>query len=92
MQKPFEGGVAIVAGGSGGIGSAICEALALAGLGHELIAKPGIEEWVDGLRKMLPRKKFGTAEDVAEAVIFLLSEKGKYITGQSLAVDGGLQL
>ena len=31
MQKPFEGGVAIVAGGSGGIGSAICEALALAG-------------------------------------------------------------
>ncbi|MEC3909104.1 SDR family oxidoreductase [Sphingobium sp. CR2-8] len=63
-----------------------------AGLGHELIAKPGIEDWVDGLRKMLPMKKFGTAKDVADAVAFLLSDKGKYITGQSLAVDGGLQL
>ena len=41
---------------------------------------------------MLPMKKFGTAEDVADAVTFLLSDKGQYITGQSLAVDGGLQL
>jgi NAD(P)-dependent dehydrogenase (short-subunit alcohol dehydrogenase family) len=63
-----------------------------AGLGHELIAKPGIEEWVDSMRKMLPMKRFGTAEDVADAVVFLLSDRAKYITGQSLAVDGGLQL
>jgi NAD(P)-dependent dehydrogenase (short-subunit alcohol dehydrogenase family) len=62
------------------------------GLGHELIAKPGIEDWVDGLRKLLPMKKFGAGEDVADAVVFLLSDKAKYITGQSLAVDGGLQL
>lgn len=63
-----------------------------AGQGHELIARPGIDDWVDGLRRMLPMKKFGEAADIAEAVVFLLSARAKYITGQSLAVDGGLQL
>jgi 3-oxoacyl-[acyl-carrier protein] reductase len=35
-------------------------------------------------------RRLGQPEDVAEAVLFLASEKAGYITGQVLAVDGGL--
>jgi len=38
----------------------------------------------------IPLKRFGTAEDVAEAVAFLASDKASYITGQILAVNGGM--
>lgn len=85
-------GVALEEGRFGIRSNCVAPGFIDAGLGHELIGKPGIEDWVDGIRRMLPMKKFGTAEDIAEAVVFLLSDKAKYITGQSLAVDGGLQL
>ena len=39
---------------------------------------------------MIPMGRFGKPEDVAGAVLFLASEKAEYITGQMLAVDGGL--
>lgn len=35
-------------------------------------------------------KRFGTPEDVAAAVAFLASDEARYITGQVLAVDGGM--
>ena len=37
-----------------------------------------------------PLKKIGQAEDIAEMVNFLLSEKSGWITGQILSVDGGM--
>ena len=37
----------------------------------------------------VPLKRFATAEDIANAVIFLSSNKASYITGVSLPVDGG---
>ncbi|MEU9129713.1 glucose 1-dehydrogenase [Kitasatospora sp. NPDC048540] len=37
-----------------------------------------------------PLQRVGSSEDVGEAVSFLLSERASYITGQDLAVDGGL--
>ncbi|WP_350345150.1 3-oxoacyl-[acyl-carrier-protein] reductase [Proteinivorax tanatarense] len=40
--------------------------------------------------KNIPLKKFGSPEDIAEAVGFLASEKASYITGQVLNVDGGM--
>jgi len=39
--------------------------------------------------KKTPLGIWGESEDVSELVIFLLSEKSKYITGQSICVDGG---
>ena len=38
----------------------------------------------------IPLKRFGQASDVAEAVAFLASDKASYITGQVLAVNGGM--
>ena len=37
-----------------------------------------------------PLKRFGTAEDVANAILFLASDEASYITGQVLEVGGGL--
>jgi 3-oxoacyl-[acyl-carrier protein] reductase len=39
---------------------------------------------------MIPLQRFGTAEEVAKAVLFLLSDESQYITGQTLQLDGGL--
>lgn len=38
----------------------------------------------------IPMKRMGTAQDVADAVVFLASDKAGYITGQVLAVNGGM--
>lgn len=46
------------------------------------------EETKEAMLNTIPLKKFGQAEDVAEAVVFLA--KNRYITGQVLNVDGGM--
>ncbi len=42
------------------------------------------------LKKIIPLNRFGTVEEVAEAVSFLASEKSSYITGEVISVNGGL--
>jgi len=44
----------------------------------------------DELKKIVPAGRFGKAEEVAELVGFLASEKAGYITGQVIAISGGL--
>lgn len=40
----------------------------------------------------IPLKKFGEAEDIAETVAFLASDRANYITGQVIHVDGGMAM
>lgn len=42
------------------------------------------------IKKLIPLAEEGLPEDVADAVVFLSSEKSRYITGQVLQVTGGL--
>ncbi len=52
--------------------------------------------WIDSLsateerREGVPMKRYGTSEEIAATVAFLVSEGAGYITGQNLKVDGGL--
>ncbi|MHB8630336.1 MAG: 3-oxoacyl-[acyl-carrier-protein] reductase [Candidatus Limnocylindria bacterium] len=44
----------------------------------------------DAMLRQIPLARFGTAEDVANAIAFLASDDASYITGQVLVVDGGM--
>jgi len=47
-------------------------------------------EWVDYLNDRIPLKRPGAPTDLDGAVVFLASESSRYITGQTLLVDGGI--
>jgi 3-oxoacyl-[acyl-carrier protein] reductase len=54
-------------------------------LEHLIEKNPKVAEVKDSI----PMKRFGTTDEFAAAAAFLVSERASYITGQSLAVDGG---
>ncbi|MDR1744855.1 MAG: 3-oxoacyl-ACP reductase FabG [Planctomycetota bacterium] len=48
------------------------------------------EEQAKAYRQMVPLRRFGKAEDVADAILFLASRESAYITGATLEITGGL--
>lgn len=50
------------------------------------------EKVKEGAVVQIPLGRFGEAEDIAEAVAFLASQKAQYITGQVLNIDGGMAI
>ncbi len=49
----------------------------------------GNEEAKSGFLASLPMRRAGTPEEIAETIVFLASDKARFLTGQCLAVDGG---
>ncbi len=46
----------------------------------------------DALKKRVPLGRYGTIDEVAGAVLFLVSSAGSYVTGSTLLIDGGTSL
>ncbi len=61
-----------------------------------VIRTPGLEQYfeeqpkmAEGLKRAAVMKRLGEPEEIAQAVVFLASERASFITGQLLSVDGG---
>ncbi len=63
-----------------------------AGLGTAFMQSLYTPEVWDGQRKKIALQSFGEGRDIGEAIAFLASERARYITGQTLIVDGGFSL
>jgi 2-hydroxycyclohexanecarboxyl-CoA dehydrogenase len=46
----------------------------------------------EAVMKVIPMRRLGTPEDVADVVAFFVSEDARYLTGQVLSIDGGLTM
>jgi len=48
------------------------------------------EKYRQRLNDLIPLGRFGTPDEVARVVLFLLGEESRYITGEVIQIDGGL--
>ena len=60
----------------------------------EMVGKSGLitPEQYEADKQRYPLKRYGKPEEVAYAIIYLLSDASSYITGTSLVIDGGIGL
>ena len=64
----------------------VCPGLIYTPLSQSAYERPGITE---RRAEAVPRRRIGRPEDIAEAVLFLCSQRADYINGAELVVDGG---
>ena len=50
------------------------------------------EDVKDSMAKQIPLGVFGEVSDIANTVVFLASDDARYITGQTIHVDGGMAM
>ena len=49
------------------------------------------QEIIDAYHDAIPLNRYGTEVEIAEVIVFLCSKKASYVTGQTIAVDGGFE-
>lgn len=60
------------------------------GMAADLMANGDLDDRaLEAARRAIPLRTFGNAQDIAEAVCFLASDRARFISGQKLDVDGG---
>jgi 3-oxoacyl-[acyl-carrier protein] reductase len=86
--------------GLGGLARSLAREVATRGITVNVVAPGVLEEGLaaqrstglDALITTIPARRLGTAAEVAAAVAFLASDAAAYVTGTTLAVDGGLAM
>jgi NAD(P)-dependent dehydrogenase (short-subunit alcohol dehydrogenase family) len=68
--------------------NAVAPSLTQTNLSDKLTNSP---EKIESAMKRNPLKKVGSPEEVASAICFLLTKQSSWITGQVIAVDGGMR-
>lgn len=70
--------------------NAVCPGYTHSALLDKLLkSRPNMEET---LKRLIPMDRFGEPPEIAEAIAWLASDNSKYITGQTLTIDGGTSL
>jgi len=68
----------------------VCPGVIRTPMTHALLDNPDAVEIARGIEALHPLKRFGQPEEVAWAALFFASDVSSFITGQALAVDGGM--
>jgi NAD(P)-dependent dehydrogenase (short-subunit alcohol dehydrogenase family) len=66
--------------------NAVCPAVVETPMAERVFVAPEAHKWALGLH---PLRRFGRPEEIAEAVVWLCSDKASFMTGQSMVLDGG---
>ena len=80
--------IAVTYGPRGVRANALCPGVIDTEMIHETLIER--EEIRTALARNTPLRRIGTAEDIAEVALFLVSDASRFITGEAFAVDGGL--
>ncbi len=97
LGNPGQANYSAAKAGLGGLARAIAREVAGRGITVNVVA-PGVldgglaRDVAEGLAASIPAGRRGTAAEVAAAVAFLASDAASYVTGTTVAVDGGLSM
>jgi 3-oxoacyl-[acyl-carrier protein] reductase len=101
VGMPFHSSISMAKGALEGLSLALAAELApdirVNCIAPSLTATPlsekfvGTPEKLEASQKRNPMKKVGNPEDIANMIVFLMSDKAAWITGQSFSVDGGMK-